>query len=176
MEIVAQVFGILAFIVSVISFQMKTYRQILLVQTLCASLFVVHFLLLSGCGQADAVTGAVLNGVCAVRDVVLLFTEKKRTPKLTTLLAVVFSVIILVIGILSWSSWVSLLFIVAMLFNTVAMSIPNPNTVRMFIMISSPFALTYDILTHSIGGSINEVVSFISALTAYLRCRRSAAK
>jgi hypothetical protein len=43
-------------------------------------------------------------------------------------------------------------------------------------MISSPFALTYDILTHSIGGSINEVVSFISALTAYLRCRRSAAK
>ena len=57
MEIVAQVFGILAFIVSVISFQMKTYRQILLVQTLCASLFVVHFLLLSGCGQADAVTG-----------------------------------------------------------------------------------------------------------------------
>ena len=35
MEIAAQVFGILAFIVSVVSFQLKTYRQILWVQTLC---------------------------------------------------------------------------------------------------------------------------------------------
>ena len=58
MEIAAQVFGILAFIVSVVSFQLKTYRQILWAQTLCALLFVTHFYLLTCCGQADAVTGA----------------------------------------------------------------------------------------------------------------------
>ena len=50
MEIIAQVFGILAFIASVVSFQMKTYRQILWVQTLCTVLFVIHFLLLARCG------------------------------------------------------------------------------------------------------------------------------
>ena len=176
MEIVAQVFGILAFIVSVVSFQLKTYRRILRAQTLCASLFVIHFLLLVRCGQADAMTGAALNGVCAVRDVLLLLTEKKRTPKRTAFLAAVFSVIIVVIGFLSWTSPVSLLFMVAMVLNTVALSIPDPNMVRVFIMISAPFACAYDILTHSVGGTINEVVSFLSALTAYLRCRRSMAK
>lgn len=176
MEIVAQVFGVLAFIVSVISFQLKTYRRILWAQTLCATLFVIHFLLLSRCGQADAVTGAALNGVCALRDVVLLCTEKKRTPRLTTLLAVCFSAVIVCIGILSWTSPVSLLFIIAMVLNTVALSIPDPNTVRVFIMISAPFACAYDILTRSIGGTVNEVVSFLSALTAYIRCRRSMAK
>lgn len=175
METVAQIFGILAFIASVVSFQMKTYRQILWVQTLCASLFVVHFLLLSRCGQADAMTGAALNGVCAFRDVILLVTGEKRSPKLTRILAVVFSLAVVAIGILTWSSWVSLLFIIAMVLNTVALSIPDPNMVRVFIMISAPFACAYDILTHSIGGTVNEVVSFLSALTAFLRYRRKAA-
>ena len=174
METVAQIFGILAFIASVVSFQMKTYRQILWVQTLCASLFVVHFLLLSRCGQADAMTGAALNGVCAFRDVILLVTGEKRSPKLTRILAVVFSLAVVAIGILTWSSWVSLLFIIAMVLNTVALSIPDPNMVRVFIMISAPFACAYDILTHSIGGTVNEVVSFLSALTAFIRCRRGA--
>ena len=101
-----------------------------------------------------------------------LLTEKQRTQKMTSVLAVVFSVIVAVIGILTWSSPVSLLFIIAMVLNTVALSIPEPNTVRIFIMISAPFACAYDILTRSIGGTVNETVSFLSALTAYLRCRR----
>ena len=172
MEIAAQVFGILAFIVSVLSFQLKTYRRILQAQTLCALLFVTHFYLLYLSGQTDALTAAALNGVCAVRDIVLLATEKKRTRKLTLILTVCFSIAVLAVGLLSWTSWVSLLFLVAMIFNTVALSIPDPNLVRVFIMISSPFAFTYDILTHSVGGTINEAVSFLSALTAFLRYRK----
>ena len=117
MEIAAQVFGILAFIVSVTSFQLKTYRQILYAQTLCAVLFVIHFLLLARSEHADAMTGAALNGVCAVRDVVLLLTGKQRTEKMTSMLAVIFSVMVAVIGILTWSSPVSLLFIIAMVLN-----------------------------------------------------------
>ena len=66
----------------------------------------------------------------------------------------------------------SLLFIVAMVLNTVALSIPDPNMVRVFIMISAPFACAYDILNHSIGGTVNEVVSFLSALTAYIRYKK----
>jgi hypothetical protein len=173
MEIAAQVFGILAFIVSVISYQLKTYRQILLAQTLCVTLFVIHFLMLFRCGQQDALTGAALNGVSFVRDIILLSTEKKRTRKLTTILAACSSAAVIVIGILTWNSWISLLFIISMVFNSIALSIPDPNTVRVFIMISAPFACAYDILNHSIGGTVNEVVSFLSALTAFLRYRRT---
>lgn len=172
MEMIAQVFGILAFIVSVLSFQLKTYRQILWAQTLCSALFVTHFFLLTRCGQADAMTGAALNAVCMLRDIVLLITEKQRTPRRTTILAVVFSAAVVAIGILTWTSAVSALFIIAMILNTVALSIPAPNTVRIFIMISSPFACVYDILIHSLGGTVNEVVAFLSALTAFLRYRR----
>ena len=106
----------------------------------------------------------------------LLLTEKNRTRKLTVLLTVIFSAAVVAVGLLSWSSWVSLLFLVAMILNTVAFSIPDPNKVRVIIMVSAPFACAYDILTHSIGGTVNEVVSFLSALTAFLRYRRKAGK
>ena len=172
MNLAAQIFGILAFLTSVISFQLKKYRDILIVQTLCAACFAIHFGLLAAAGQADALTGAVLNGVCMVRDLVLLFTAKTRTEKGTRILAAVFSLVIIALGILTWHSAASLLFIIAMTLNTVALSIPDPQHVRIFIMISSPFALGYDIINGSIGGIINEVFSFLSALTALLRYRR----
>ena len=102
MEIAAQVFGILAFIASVISYQLKTYRNILWTQLVCALLFVTHFFLLWQSGRADAITGAALNGVCAVRDVVLLLTEKNRTRKLTVLLTVIFSAAVVAVGLLNY--------------------------------------------------------------------------
>lgn len=173
MEIVAQIFGVLAFLASVTSLQMKTYRRILWVQTLCAGLFTVHFFLLTRCGHGDAATGAALNAVCMVRDLVLLATERNRTQKKTLLIAVSFSAAVVAIGIGTWTSWISLLFIVAMVLNTVALSIPDPDQVRIFMMISAPFALAYDLLNASVGGTVNETVSFLSALTALLRSRRS---
>ena len=171
---IAQIFGLLAFIASVSSFQMKTYRQIMLVQTVCAFFFTVHFTLLAVGGQADAITGAVLNGICVVRDLILLATEKRRTSRITLILTVIFSAIIVLVGILTWQSWLSLLFMIAMVLNTIAMSVPSPQNVRLFIMLSAPLAMVYDLLNRSIGGSVNEFVSFFSALIAFLRTRRSA--
>ena len=171
LEIVAQVFGFLAFAASVSSFQLKTYRRILWMQTVCAAMFLIHFFLLYRCGHTDALTGTALNMVTMTRDIILLITEKTRTQKKTMLLAVVFSVLVAVIGMLTWQSWASLVFVAAMVLNTVAMSIPDPNMVRIFIMLSAPLACVYDVLTGSIGGTVNEIVSFFSALLAYIRER-----
>ena len=54
---------------------------------------------------------------------------------------------------------------------TVSMSVRNPNKLRLLMLIAAPFAFTYDMLIGSIGGSINEAISFVSALIAYLRNR-----
>ncbi len=151
---------------------MKTYRKILIMQTMCASFFTIHFALLAAAGRADAVTGAVLNGVTVVRDIVLLLTAEKRTPRQTAWLAAGFSAIILLMGILTWHSWLSLLMIVAMVLNTVAMSVPDPKNVRIFILLSAPVAFVYDLMNGSIGGSVNEAVSFLSALIALIRFSR----
>ena len=60
----------------------------------------------------------------------------------------------------------------AMVLVTVSMSVRRPNTLRLLMLTATPFALAYDILIGSIGGSVNETISFISALTAFLRNAR----
>ena len=70
----------------------------------------------------------------------------------------------------------SALFITAMVLVTVSMSVRKPNALRLLTMTASPFSFAYALLVGSIGGSINEAISFLSALIAFLRYRRPAAE
>lgn len=170
-EITAQVFGILALAANVLSFHFKKYRQIVIVQIVSSVLFTVHFLLLYVSGKTDALTAGALNGLSLFRNGLLLYTEEKRTPKGTALIAGFISAAVVAFGILTWNSWVSALFIVSMVLVTVSMSVRRPNTLRLIMMVAAPFAFTYNIIIGSIGGSINEAISFLSVLTAFIRNR-----
>ncbi len=171
--VIAQCFGIFALITTVSSFHFKEYRQIVFLQLLSSVFFTIHFLLMYFSGQTDALTAGVLNAISLTRNVVLRYTADRRTEKGTAWIAGVFSVIVIIAGLITWKSPISLLFIIAMVFITIAMSIKNPNTLRLLMVIAMPFSFTYDLCIGSIGGSINEAISFFSALIAYLRNRPS---
>ncbi len=173
-ETIAQVLGFLALAANVLSFHFKKYRQIVTVQILSSVLFTAHFVLLRAAGRTDALTAGVLNGLSLFRNGLLLVTEKKRTQRGTALIAGFFSAAVIAVGILTWSSWVSALFIAAMVLVTVSMSVRKPNALRLLTMTAAPFALAYDLLIGSAGGSVNEAISFLSALIAYWRNRPSA--
>ena len=170
-QTVAQVFGFLALAANISSFHFRKYRQIVTVQILSSVLFTIHFALLYAAGRADAVTAGVLNGLSLVRNGLLLVTEKKRTEKQTALIAGIFSAAVVAFGLLTWSSWVSVLFIIAMVLVTVSMSVRKPNVLRLLMLTAAPFAFAYDLLIGSIGGSVNEAISFLSALIAFLKNR-----
>ena len=170
-ETVAQIVGFLALAANISSFHFKKYRQIVLMQMLSSVLFTVHFLLLYSIGRQDAVTAGILNGLSLFRNGLLLITEKKRTGKGTALIAGFFSAAVIAFGILTWNSWVSALFIVSMVLVTVSMSVRNPGILRLITLAAAPFAFAYDLLIGSIGGSVNEAISFTSALIAFLKNR-----
>ena len=173
MQIAAQIAGIFALIFSVLSYQLRTKQQILITQMICVVLFVLHFLLLYFSGTKDALTGAALNAVSLVRNTAFMIADKKQaSPKVRLLVAVCFCLVIVAAGILTWNSALSLLFITAMLLNAVAMSMKEPQMVRIFILCSAPFAFTYDFFTSSIGGVINEAFSAVSSAVALIRYRK----
>ncbi len=176
METIAQILGFLALAANVLSFHFKQYRQIVTVQILSSVFFTLHYALLWGAGSADALTAGALNGLSLFRNGLLLLTEKKRTEKGTALIAGCFSAVVIVFGVMTWSSWVSALFITAMVLVTVSMSVRKPNALRLLTMTASPFSFAYALLVGSIGGSISEAISFLSALIAFLRYRRPAAE
>ncbi len=173
MEIAAQAVGFLALGANIASFHFRKYRRIVLMQMLSSVLFTLHFLMLRSAGQGAAVTAGVLNALSLLRNGLLLATEKRRTARGTALIAGGFSLAVIAVGLWTWSSWVSLLFIIAMVLVTVSMSIRQPNRLRLLMMAAAPFAFSYDLLIGSIGGSINEAISFLSALIAFLRARNA---
>ena len=171
-EIVAQIIGFLALAASVASFQMKTYRKIMLMQMICAALFVIHMGMLFLLGHSDAISGCAGNAVCLVRDAVYLATSD-RQQKRPWLRTAVFSAMMIVVGVLTWRSPISLICIVGLVLNTVSFSVKEPQNVRKLILFSSPFFMVYNFLSASIGGVCNEIISFLSAVVGLIRYRKA---
>lgn len=142
---IAQGIGIVAMILSVLSFQMKTRTRIIVMQTLTAIVFAAHYFMLG------AVTACVVNLVAIVRNLALYYKNNK-------ICIGIFSVIMPLCALLSWQGPISLLMCVGMLFNTLAVAAEKPVSTRRRILISSPFVLVYNIFVMSLGGIINEVL------------------
>ena len=165
---IGQGFGILAIILGFVSYQMRTQRQVLLMQTAVATVFCIHY------GMIGAYTALAMNLVCIVRNVVYDYRARKqiRSP----LIPIIFVVIQVFIGILSWESWYSVFVLLGIGINTYCMSFYDPQSVRKSILITCPLVFTYDVFAMSVGGAIYEAIAWTSAVIGILRYRKGKAK
>lgn len=163
-QIIGQALGILATVITVISYQMNTKRSLLLVQTAATTCTCLAYLFLG------AASGFALNVVCIVRNVIFYF--QKDNSKAHTVSALLLAAAMVVIGILSWQGPVSLLIIAALAANTVFLSFGNPQLLRKSILGTSTLVLLYNIFVFSLGGIANEGLSIASSIVGILRFRR----
>ena len=162
MELVAQIIGIIALVCSVISFQQKTHKIMLVFQLLATVLFSVHFALLG------AYTGAILNGIAVFRSVVFMNKDKKWAKNKAWL--ILFCIVSVAAGAMTWDgSVISIFPVFGLLFTTVAFWIKTPKYVRMTAFPSSPLWLAYNIINRSYGGAITEIINMISIIVAMIR-------
>ena len=163
-QLTGQFFGILATILTGISYQMNTKRALLLVQTAATACTCVAYLLLG------AASGFALNIVCIVRNVVFYF--QKDSGKGHMLPAVVLSAVMVVLGVLSWQGPVSLLIIVALAANTIFLSFGDPQLLRKSILGTSTLVLSYNLFVFSLGGIANEALAIVSSIIGIIRYRK----
>ena len=102
-QIVGQILGILATVITGISYQMNTKRSLLLVQTAATACTCLAYLFLG------AASGFALNIVCILRNVVFYF--QKGSGKGHMIPALLLATAMVVLGALSWQGPVSLLII-----------------------------------------------------------------
>lgn len=168
MYILAQAIGIVAMILSVTSFQMKTKKQIIIMQCLTGVVFAIHYFMLP---DGTGIAGGVVNLVAIVRNIV--FYNNKKPIFKSKWWVVLFCVLMGGSAIVSRPEPISIFMCVAMVFNTLSIASEKPTNVRKIILISSPFALVYNIVVGSVGGIINELlVEIITAITFYRENRR----
>ncbi len=161
--LLGQVLGILATVITVISYQMNTKRSLLLVQTTATACTCLAYLFLG------AASGFALNIVCIMRNVVF-YCQKERKP--VNVPAVLLALAMVGVGFLSWQGPVSLLIIAALVANTLFMSVGDPQLLRKSVLVTSTMILLYNILVFSLGGIANEGLSVISSAVGIVRFRR----
>ena len=164
LQIIGQVLGILATIVTVISYQMNTKKSLLLVQTAATACTCLAYLFLG------AASGFALNVVCIIRNVVFYF--QKGSGKGHMIPTLLLATAMVVLGALSWQGPVSLLIIAALAANTVFLSFGNPQLLRKSILGTSSLVLLYNIFVFSLGGIANESLAIVSSLVGIVRFRQ----
>lgn len=159
-EIIAQTLGIVAVMFSVLSFQAKSDKPLLIMQTGGSFLFCIHYVMIG------AYTGLAMNAVGIVRNIVYYNKDKKIfSGKLPP---VIFGCMAAVFGAFTWQGWHSLFIIVGIVINSVCMSMRDPQNIRKSILVTSPLVLVYNIFELSIGGILNESLSIISSVIGIL--------
>ena len=74
-----------------------------------------------------------------------------------------------VIGLLSWHSWISIFVVLAKLISSVALGINNPKIIRILNLISTPCWLMYNIFMFNIAGMCSDLIMLTSLVVAVIR-------
>ena len=184
-EILIQAIGFVAIAVNIIAVQFNRYGTIIFFKTLGSLLFALHYLLLG------AFTGMIMDIIGSIRNII--FSYNVRNNRSNKIPVIFFSLITLVFGIatiiLTWNVskifwtdnvkiatiimvFISILSIIAKLISTISYSIKNPHRMRMFNLPSASCWLVYNLITFSIAGVINEVMTIGSIIIAELRFKK----
>lgn len=163
-QLLGQILGVLATIITGISYQMNTKRSLLLVQTAATACTCLAYLFLG------AASGFMLNIVCIVRNVVFYFQKDSGKSHMTP--AIMLAAVMVVLGSLSWQGAVSLLIIIALAANTLFLSFGDPQLLRKSILGTSSLVLLYNIFVFSLGGIANESLAIVSSVVGILRYRK----
>lgn len=164
-EIIGQIIGILATVMFVISFQTNSKKSLTIVQTTAVICICVSYLFLK------AWSGLALNLVVVIRNITFYF-QTPRTKKIY-ILAGVFSVMLIILGIFSWQGMASVLLMVALTANTIVFSLGDPQILRISILFTSPLALLYTIFVFSLGGIACEAFGIISSVVGIVRFKQT---
>ena len=153
--------GLIGLGFGVAAFQSSRHKSIVLLKLLNELVFAVQYVLLG------AYTGAVMNLISCVRN--YIYAKSVEKGRSTTPWIFIFSGIIVLSGILSWSSPLSLIPVAAKLLTCAAYGMKNPRTVRILTFPSSIGWIVYNAVYHSAGGVLNEVFTMASIAISMVR-------
>ena len=164
--IIAQIVGITAVSLYLLSFQLKKRQHIVAVTCVSNFLYVLQYFLLG------AFSGAFLDVISTVSS---FFAGKKNSPsfrRFAKWVAVLSAVLIIIVGLffaIVQKKWLELLPIGGALLQTCGLWFNNEQTIRKFALGGAPFWLIYNFLAQAYGAAIGSLFTIVSVVVALLR-------
>lgn len=163
MKILANVIGLAAVAMFVLSYQMKTRRSIIFFNAGSRVLYVLQYILLGAFeGAVLDVSGFLVSLLAQNKDRGLL----KRHPILTALGG---NLLILAMGLAVYQNVFSLLPIAGVMLETGALWMSREKHIRFLSFFAAPFWLVYNLLFAAYGSAAGNVLTIVSIALAIFR-------
>ena len=168
-QTVAQIIGVFAVGLYLLSYQLK--KRIHIVGVTCVSnvLYVSQYLLLG------AFSGAVMDILSTVSSFLAAKKNAKCFEKYAKWIAATNIIVIIIAGIIITvvrGDWLEVLPIGGAVFPTLGLWCDNEQTIRKFGLIGAPFWLVYNFIAKAYGAALGSALSIISLVLALIRYRK----
>lgn len=160
-KLIAQIIGFIGTIIIVIGMQQKKYGRIVFCKISNEFIAAIHYLLLGG------YTGMLITFASCFTNGVYWYRNKKE--KSTLIFQIIFGIMFVILGALSWHGPISIFVVAAKLISSVSLGINNPRIIRILNLISNPCWLIYNIYMGSIPGIISDILVIGSVVIAVVR-------
>jgi len=138
LEITAQILGIIAIIISVLSMLFNAKKYVILFGIIYNVLTLISYLLLG------KYLGCILLVILTLKNIVYyIYSLKKLKPNLFILIC--FEIVILVVSIILWQSWVDIFILINSLINTYTSWQDNVKLLKIGVVICTIFLVLYDV-------------------------------
>lgn len=154
----AQLFGIVALIILIISFQKNNKKSLLKYQIFSSLFFAIQYLCL------NAITGCLMNLMTMIRNIV--YKKFKRTPLFLVLLIIISMI---TLSVFSYNGIISLLPTLAVILYSIALWQKNLTITRITEVISCSLFIVYNINVLAITGLISTIIELFFAIVAIYR-------
>ncbi len=162
MNILSQIFGILAIIVFGISPHQKTKKKVLIVQLLANILYAIQYTLLY------AFSAVVTNIIGGIKNYIYYYYEKKEN-KIPIKVLVIYIIIILIFGIFTFNGIYSLIPIFVSVLYGYGTWQNNLKSYRIINIVGSILWIIYNCIVGAYVGVIGNVFQLTSTIIAIIR-------
>lgn len=160
-EMIGHSLGLCAIALFFVSYQLKSKKALLVVQTVATGLSCLQYLLIG------ASSGFALNIVCITRNLFFYHRDKKFFSSL--FFPIFFAAVTVGVSLLSWDGWFSLFIVAGLAINTVCLGVCDQQDLRKSILLTSALIIIYNVFVLSYTGIVSESISIISAAIGIVR-------
>ena len=154
----AQLFGIIALVLLITSFQKNNKNILLKCQIFSSLFFALQYLCL------NAITGCLMNLMTMIRNIIY-----KKFPKTPLLFVVLIIMSMIILSLFSYNGLISLLPTIAVILYSIALWQKNLTITRITEIISCSMFIIYNINVLAITGLISTIIELIFSIIAVYR-------
>jgi len=155
--------GILAVITFLLSFQLKSRRNILIVNLTSRFLYILQYLVLG------AFEGAVLDFMGFLSSFVARYKEKPFFARHFIWIIGIINLCLVAVGLVLYENIFSLFAIFGIVFEVTALWLTREKNIRILSLVAAPFWLVYNFVNGAYGSVIGNVLVIVSILVAMFR-------